>query len=297
MHAFFTPSFEPLQAMLVDCLAEEGVHAVLPLLGVNRLLRSLAVSRMLKEYKKTKLVKWDEQGEEDKIEEMIFIPVLSEGEYVQVTYAGRNPDGPTEQDDPRTYLVEAADRTARNHSVPLLFTSFDPVTMLCSFKPPHNAMVCYTLSCNEKHDVRPDVCHSFEFTPSAWFRDAAADSKTAHLGLELAARPDRFPPCYEYSFFPNAPKNPGPFTEEAYEAGYDGFEMLDAEGTLVYQRDWKVSYQTCRLDFDADERGSQAWIPASLTVEELKVPFIDLFAPRLTLNKRGFYDNSWWSTM
>ncbi|GAA6034251.1 hypothetical protein JCM8097_003807 [Rhodosporidiobolus ruineniae] len=257
MHVFFTPSFEPLQAMLVDCLAEEGVHAVLPLLGVNRLLRSLAVSRMLREYKKTRVVRWDKEGKKVKMEEMALIPVLSEGD-----------------------------------------TSFDPITMLCTFKPPDNAVVCYALFCDSKHNVHTDVRQSFELTPSAWFREAAADSKTAHLGLELAARPDRYPPCYEYSFFPDAPKNPGPFTEEAYEAGYDGFEMLDAEETLRDQRDWKVSYHTCRFDLkvDADVRDSNVCVPASLTVKELKVPFIDLFSPRHPRHKRGYYDDHCWCT-
>jgi hypothetical protein len=81
MHRFFNDGFEPLHLLTLDFLAHDGVHSLLPLLGVCRYLRRLAVARMLKVYQSAKVVKLVKNAEGNKT-----IPVVEEGEFVLVRY-------------------------------------------------------------------------------------------------------------------------------------------------------------------------------------------------------------------
>ncbi|GAA6034230.1 hypothetical protein JCM8097_003796 [Rhodosporidiobolus ruineniae] len=304
MHVFFTLSFEPLQAMLVDCLAEEGVHAVLPLLGVNRQFRKLAVARLLKEYEKTQIVDWEGEGAGDNYREL---PVLSEGEYILVHESSCNPyDGPFAYDDPRYHLARVKEKKSRQSSCPLLLSSFDPATMLCTFKPsPRADGVEYSLVCDMNHDEFRDLPRFFELHPTAWFCSSSPSSTCAHEGLELAARPDRHPPVGNQVLSPKTPKNPGPVTEESIlglMAGDWSAERRDPfDPEWSHEKDMKMrcgwtictSYNVMRFDFGADDSDpfdvEMVNVPAHFMVKELKVPFIDLFVPRRCTKEPGFY--------
>ncbi|GAA5911719.1 hypothetical protein JCM6882_006953 [Rhodosporidiobolus microsporus] len=281
MHSFFTTGFEPLHAHIVDLLAEDGVHSLLPLLGVNHEWRKLAVKRMLKVYNGT----LETVMKRDKLAR---VPREDEGECILFFWGRLCPDGPEERDDPRSNIAGA--RLVETDGLrigALFFTSFDPSTMACTFKPADaRDGIHYELACNGKRDEWPDAPACFVFRPTGWFRSSTPESTAALCGLELAARPDRHPPCFDCLLHPKEPPKPPHFL-----LGSADHEVTDKQSKLREEEKlldfcgtpWTACYTAERFDWRIalEEIGSgRCDVPARLTVHELKVPFIDLFVPR-----------------
>ncbi|BGP14166.1 hypothetical protein JCM10213_002465 [Rhodosporidiobolus nylandii] len=300
MHNFFTPSCKPLQERLVELLAEDGVHSVLPLLGVNRLLRGCAIGRMLSEYEKTKIVRWEEEEEDEFGMGGSSWPILGEGEYILCVLSGCSPyDGPFASDDPRAVLAEANSLDMKKRSTALRLSSYDAATGLCTFTSKKGPSAGYHIICNSNHDEWKDLPQSFDFIPTAWFRPATSSSTAAHSGLELAARPDRHPPVLSQVLSPKTPPKPAatvsafdPFANMLADP-LDSFSTVE-EKNVALRSEWTVSYRTSRIDSLAQrllpEDPDMVYVPAHLDIDELKVPLIDLFAPRTSLEEPGFYE-------
>ncbi|GAA5910336.1 hypothetical protein JCM6882_003255 [Rhodosporidiobolus microsporus] len=291
MHSFFTTGFEPLRALVVDLLAEDGVHSLLPLLGVNHEWRKLAGVRMLQEYYKTKILRFEGGGEFE-----MPVPVLSEGEYILLEECGCSPyDGPFVTDDPRSTLSKARSKEVRKRSSPLFLSAFDPATSVCTFRPKELDGVDFHILCDMDHNEFRDLPRSFDFHPTGWFRSAGAGATAALDGLELAARPDRHPPVCEQVLTPNIPSKPK--TVEPMEMLMDpvdgGFKSLNVKDYKM-RCGWTVSYNVGRFDIGTadmtDLLDDMVMVPCHLSVKELKVPFIDLFVPRRSTKEKGWYD-------
>ncbi|GAA5910313.1 hypothetical protein JCM6882_003249 [Rhodosporidiobolus microsporus] len=281
MHSFFTTGFEPLRALIVDLLAEDGVHSLLPLLGVNREWRRLAVKGTLQVYKNT-LSNMTERSKKawlpEKEQDGEFILCLPCG-ICWMVCAYKETDPRMVRTSFKKYLVSP---------LPLFLDAFDPVTMVCPFKPGKNAGdIQYELRCNEQHHEYPDIPANFEFHPSAWLRPSISDTPTSLNGLEVAARPDRHPPIGIHCLFPdNLSQREKDRRDGGGRAVSQNEELDECSVTVVKDKplrpgsDWTISYRTARFDTPAEKRDLGVDVPALLMIHKLEVPFIDLFEPR-----------------
>ncbi|BGP14172.1 hypothetical protein JCM10213_002471 [Rhodosporidiobolus nylandii] len=286
MQSFFTPSFEPLQAHVVDLLAEDGVHSVLPLLGVNHLLRGLAVSKLLRSYKQGSTA-----SQKEAQKDVISFPdrEKGEGEYIALMPCSICfMDCAYEENDPRA-IFAALHEAGRDFCCPLYFTSFDPKTMLCSFKPEAEEALGSFLLCDDEHEQSPEFPFVFELYPTGWLRPATSSSTHALRGLEFAARPDRHPPLGEHLFFPQVPPKPQKLKVDSVEESTAEAEADVEEKEKMMPCGWKISYYVLREDWWASDRaGIVTDVPTLLIVDELKIPLIDLFAPRGASTEPGY---------
>ncbi|GAA5837056.1 hypothetical protein JCM11251_004487 [Rhodosporidiobolus azoricus] len=263
MHRFFSTSFEPLHAHIVDLLAEDGVHSLLPLLSVDREWRKLAMKRMLQVYSRTKknLYSYGEDA---------LFPDKDDGEYILCTPSNTCEwDGPFQNADPRCIFDEVNEGDRDGHAVPL----FLPGKRVPGFE--------YGLRCDLDHEVIPEFNPRLEFFPSGWFREAKDGAQKAHCGLELAARADRHPPIGDYQLWPDVPTKPAKLTLDA-----QADKSEDAESTVTVMEEeirngWTVSYSHTRFDADVENlMEDRVDVSTCITIHEIKVPFIDLFTPR-----------------
>ncbi|GAA5860681.1 hypothetical protein JCM8547_005499 [Rhodosporidiobolus lusitaniae] len=135
MHSFWKPAFEPLQALTVACLVEDGVHFIHPLLAVNRSLRALAVSAMLRRLRvKAKVYK---SG---------LVAEPPHGAFLEIHQAVDTFDQPIalEPNDPRelfapdySFMVDEDEDMdeKKRESVCLFMSDYDLKTMLVTLKP------------------------------------------------------------------------------------------------------------------------------------------------------------------
>ncbi|GAA6012430.1 hypothetical protein JCM10207_007084 [Rhodosporidiobolus poonsookiae] len=295
MHKFWTPSFEPLQALLVEQLGQDGVHSLLPLLGVNKHLRSLAVRSMLKAYRD---VKFEPVKVGSGLDADVY-PLVKEGEYILVTPNGVSPyDGPMRENDPRCSFADRMKKTSLRANGALFLTSYDAKTSTCTFKPNREfSMISLSLFCDEQHHSMREGCESYDTIPTTWFRKAAPGATCSLFGLELAARPDRHPPVDEYVLHASTPPMPKSVASATFDPAsfldLDGYEEVKVEDEKM-RCGWTVSYTFARIDDLATPAGfdlDYIHVPASLTIEKLKVPLIDLFAPHGATKKPGFYES------
>jgi hypothetical protein len=85
--------------------------------------------------------------------------------------------------------------------------------MLCTFTPvKKTSNIAYELQCYEDHDITEEETMFegpiFDVLPTAWFRKTEQKTPFVLKDLELAARPDRFPPVFGTILQPCLPKLP-----------------------------------------------------------------------------------------
>ncbi|GAA5837008.1 hypothetical protein JCM11251_004472 [Rhodosporidiobolus azoricus] len=292
MHCFISNGFEPLHAHVVDLLAEDGVHSLLPLLGVNREWRRLAVKRMLKAYERTyETMKGRSKG--------AWLPEKQDGEFIlclpcRICWM----DAPYKETDPRM-IWPAVEVEHGFDALPLFLTTFDAATTTCTFEPNNYIQdLSFDISCNEDHVDYAETPPCFELHSSAWLRPASPTSITSLNGLELAARPENHPPIGVHCFFPSIPyehhaKSDGSEIDELDKViGYETASVVVNDKPLHLGDNWMISYRAARFDSgsEVDPAGLGICVPAVLSVERLRVPFIDLFAPQWSCKEPAYYE-------
>ncbi|KAI5474802.1 hypothetical protein MNV49_002399 [Pseudohyphozyma bogoriensis] len=299
MHRLLQPGFSDVHLQILDQLASSpSIHEILPLLGVNRHFRRLVVDKLVKQYSRTKLVKVKETSRG-----MAYVASYSQGERISVYQSSFcPPQGAMQTDDPRWFL--GSKDAPKQAAATLLFDSIDPKTLICTFKPPcptlemmpsksgktdkakenarmlaeaHFSTMEYTLACDEQAKEYSDVPVSFKFIMSPWFRPAERKAKGVGLfGFELGGRPNRFPECGS-DWWPEASDEP------------NGKVEFDSKRCT-----WEIEGFTERADWigcEATRYGFGLEVPCMAVIKSLKIPLIDLFCPRTTLKKKGYYSD------
>jgi hypothetical protein len=195
--------------------------------------------------------------------------------------------------------------------------------MLCTFIP-SEAMpyLDHTLFCDDSYRPQRDCGPTrFELVPSGWFREAASTTPAVLRNLELAARPDRFPPLSQNQFDPVIPRKCKIIDEDDLllkeEEEQEEPEVTETARKNVKmgvgQKKWTVctlspppdrrrksspllpaAFRLTRTDNDAYFASWGIEVPLKLYVEEVKIPLIDLFAPRRSTKERLYREPSTW---
>jgi hypothetical protein len=184
--------------------------------------------------------------------------------------------------------------------------------MICTFKPSEKMpFVDFDISCNEKMEEWGDVCHRFEFIPSAWLRKTKETTPFVLHGLEVAARPERHPPVCDTMLAHGNPtkatkgsKAPELKRTDSEVGDYDGWTACAFSPFLSSRRSsfersaffWPPSitaYRVQRFDKRAKAGFIGIEVPAKFFIDDFKIPLIDLFAPRKSSEKKGYSTFSW----
>jgi hypothetical protein len=191
--------------------------------------------------------------------------------------------------------------------------------MICTFKPPKGPMgtggIGFSLHCNDNFEPWSEPAgRLFEVVPTGWVRKATRTTPFVLDGYELGARPDRFPPVCEMIFSPKIPKTP------KRTSLFDGFADVEVKDEkFSYKHDWTIcssfflllssllcsdnpadkcspspAYRNERIDGMAyaldPELDMGIEVPSHLEIKELKLPFVDLFAPREAHKTKQYYE-------
>ncbi|GJN88321.1 hypothetical protein Rhopal_001286-T1 [Rhodotorula paludigena] len=285
MHRFWDSVYAHLHQLVLDALASDHAALLVPLLGLSRHFRALAARYLVKEYSGTRFVRWDP------VDEVHDRPVIEGGEWIkpaaaiarQIVVSSRSPYDSFESDDPRARLGEENEEDAADHFVPLVLEAFDPVTLVCTFKPAMKTRLHTDIICDDSPErvAAPDIIRGIDAIPTGWYRATRSSDKkkTIMHGLVLAYAPEYFA----------EPATVGAFD---FPPGKDVSKKI--VGEQLHWVNWRVSYDISRDDSAyevmhemeellgrADEFGDlgMTFVPAFCSFDKAEIPLIDLFKP------------------
>ncbi|GAA5999395.1 uncharacterized protein JCM10292_001260 [Rhodotorula paludigena] len=277
MHRFWDSVYAHLHQLVLDALAPDHAALLVPLLALSRHFRALAARRLVKEYSGARFVRWDP------ISEVHDRPVIEGGEWIKVVVSSRSPYDSFESDDPRARLGEESEEGAADRFVPLVLEAFDPVTLVCTFKPAMKTRLHTDIICDDSPEriAAPDIIRGIDAIPSGWYRAARSSDKKKEVmhGLVLAYAPEYFA----------EPTTVGAFD---FPPGKDVSKKVVRE--QLHWVNWRVSYKISRDDYAyeimhemdellgrADEFGDlgMTFVPAFCVFDKAEIPLVDLFKP------------------
>ncbi|KAL8290384.1 hypothetical protein RQP46_002642 [Phenoliferia psychrophenolica] len=268
---FFGSPFVVLhEEVLTHLAADTTIHACLPLLAVSRYWRSLVIRKLVGQFARTetKSDEWLEVGKH-------FEADLGPGEFLKVVATSFCPEeGAQDTEDPRYYFTKEG---KNRESILLTLQHFDPKTMLCTFLPAIEELKIagFLQLCNESGRPYPDAYKSFAIVSSAWFRPA----KGKKWDSELAAAPERFPPCG---------------AEIWAEVSDNKNSRVEEEDKKLHWKDWTASYHTLRIDIDGYRQlvpGMGERVECILAVHDITLPLLDLYRPSKTYSEKQYHES------
>ncbi|GAA5951575.1 hypothetical protein JCM8115_005186 [Rhodotorula mucilaginosa] len=276
-----------LHELVIDSLTDVHLVGALPLLGVNQHLRQLVIKRLVAAYSKaTQVAARSERP---------LVPVADDGEFVSMWLNCVAPqEGPHKEDDPRYMLAQARKRDrSESDATDFVLDKFDPKTQICTFKPAGEGVLEWPFYCNnaEERAVCPELGHrGFSLVATGAFRRAGKGEP--HLkGLTVAVNPKLYP-------------NPW---GEFYPQISDELDATISEKDKKLANGWQITYTAGRMDTDplTEELAGNALgleddvgigddlffaSRAYCMVDNIKIPLLDLFAPRDLCEEQPWYE-------
>ncbi|GAA5911721.1 hypothetical protein JCM6882_006954 [Rhodosporidiobolus microsporus] len=265
MHRFWQPANVLLHSMLFSHLTHgTTIHALIPLLGVNKHLRRQVERKLVAVFRNTRAYRTGNRA--GTVDGEGFLRI-EEGEW------GHSDFGPVSaRNDPR-WLFSNQPRPWDDPSLLLLLSHYDPATTICTFKPanPNDTSLQFGRDVDSRTGVPLSHCDGsspvFIGGSSMWFKPGLPQhGRKRFAGLVLATKPWR-----------HASRTPLMIPEVSE---YRGGAVKDARYRCA--NGWEANITTKRLKLRRQFQDGDEIVQVKLIVELIKVPLVQLFIPPTT---------------